>query len=73
MPAAFFGSKLDARHVTPAEPACRLHLEGDLFEVLGVAQIAAAAHDILGLGHLDHAAATSRLLARIALVELSEA
>src|SRR5215831_21221245 len=55
--AAFPGAELDARDIAQKHRRAALHLESDLFKVLAVAQIAAAAHDIFGLGHLDHAAA----------------
>ena len=55
--AALFGPELDARHVTQQHRRTALHLERDLLKIAGVAEIAAAAHDILGLRHLDHAAA----------------
>src|SRR5215831_317594 len=55
--AAFPGAELDARDIAQKHRRAAMHLESDLFKVLAVAQIAAAAHDIFSLGHLDHAAA----------------
>ena len=55
--AALVGAELHARHVAQQHRGAALHLERDLLEILGVAQIAAAAHDIFGFRHLDHAAA----------------
>jgi hypothetical protein len=55
--ATLFGPELDARYVAQQHRRAALHLEGDLFEIVGVAQIAAATHDVFGLRHLDHAPA----------------
>jgi FAD/FMN-containing dehydrogenase len=49
-----------------------LHLERNLLEIAGVAQIAAAAHDILGPRHLDHTAADITVAGADGARELSE-
>ena len=55
--AALFGAELDARHVAQQHRRAALRLEHDCCEIADVAQIAAAADDIFGFGHLDDAAA----------------
>jgi hypothetical protein len=49
--------QFDARDVADQHRRAALGLDHQLLDVGRAAQVAAAAHHVLGLGHLDHAAA----------------
>ena len=56
-PPTLVRSQLDAGHVAQQDRGQALGLEDDLLEVGDPLQVAAAAHHVLGLGHLDDAPA----------------
>ena len=55
--AALLRHQLDARHVAHQHRRAALGLYHEVLQVGDAAQVAAAAHHVLGLGELDHAAA----------------
>ena len=65
-PAPLVRGQLDAGDVAQQDRGQALGLQDDLLEVGDAPQVAAAAHHVLGLGHLDDAAADVQLFLRIA-------